>query len=177
MRYFNCIVLVFIVLSCQKKESISKSSLPQPIQDTLVGGIRLQTFDFEGFKPFLNPANDTLYVFNFWATWCEPCVEELPYFEQMNEKYGKEKFKMVLVSLDFPKMTYSRLLPFIQNKQLKSKVIHLIDPNANSWIEQVDKNWSGAIPATLFIQGNQRRFYEKSFDLKSLESEIKSLIQ
>lgn len=177
MKILFATSLIFMFLSCQNRKSNQESYIPKPINDTLVDGIRLQTFDFEGFKPLLKPENDTLYVFNFWATWCEPCVEELPYFEYMHGKYGKKKFKMILVSLDFPKMTYTRLLPFIQKSKIQSQVIHLIDPDANSWIEQVDKNWSGAIPATLFIKGNQKRFFEKSFDLNSLESEIKSFIQ
>ncbi len=49
----------------------------------------------------IRPANDTLYVVNFWATWCKPCVAELPYFEEAGEKYKSEKIKVLLVSLDF----------------------------------------------------------------------------
>jgi thiol-disulfide isomerase/thioredoxin len=150
--------------------------LPKPIKTYSKEGIVLKSFDFDRLEPYLNRKNDTLYVYNFWATWCLPCIEELPYFEQINSKYAGDKFKMTLVSLDFPKMAESRVIPFIGKKNLKAEVVLLNDPNANSWIEKVDKNWSGAIPATLIVYGDKRLFFEKSFTLEELEKEITSLL-
>jgi thiol-disulfide isomerase/thioredoxin len=133
---------------------------------------QVPVLDFEGFEPFLNRQNDTTYVVNFWATWCVPCVKELPAFEQLNEAYSNEKVKVLLVSLDFVKYYDSKLLPFISDRNIKSDVILLNDPRSNQWIDKVNPEWSGAIPATVIYRGKKRSFYEQSFSYETLEKEL-----
>jgi thiol-disulfide isomerase/thioredoxin len=128
-------------------------------------------YDFEGLASFLQPKGDSTYVVNFWATWCIPCVQELPYFEQLLEKYKGEKLKVILVSLDFRKQMDKSLIPFMVRKKLKSEVVLLDDKNANTWINQVDSSWSGALPATLILNKKHRLFFEKSFTFEELENE------
>ncbi len=126
----------------------------------------------------LHQESDTVYVVNFWATWCKPCVKELPYFEELHANYKKEKLKVVLVSLDFPELVEQRLKPFLKKKNLQSKV-HLLDaPTPNSWIDRVSEEWSGSIPATMIVapHRNHRQFYEREFTYPALESTIKPLL-
>lgn len=151
---------------------------------SLVGSILLSNqektipiVDFNGLEHYLNKQNDTTYVINFWATWCAPCVKELPYFEQLNKKYKGEKVKVILVSLDFPKSYEKRLLPFVKKKGLKSDVILLDDPDSNSWIGKVDKNWSGAIPATIIYNKKARRLYEQPFTFEELEAQLLNILK
>ena len=125
---------------------------------------------------FLNQKDDTVYVVNFWATWCAPCIKELPSFEEIGKKYKDQKVKVILVSLDFPKKVESNLIPFIERKKLVSEVIHLDDPDANSWIEKIDKNWSGAIPATIIYRNDSKAFYEQSFTYEELETELLKML-
>ena len=113
---------------------------------------------------------------NFWATWCKPCVEELPSFEKIYDKYKGQNVEVILVSLDFPKKVDDVLVPFIEKNKLKSNVILLDDPKQNRWIPKVDKDWSGAIPATIIINENNRSFYEKSFTFIELEDQLKGFI-
>ena len=134
--------------------------------------ISVNAYDFSGLEYYLNQKNDTTYVVNFWATWCEPCVEELPHFEKLNEKYKEDKVKVILVSLDIFKQVETKLLPFIKEKQLKSEVIYLRDPDQNTWLPKVDSTWSGAIPATVIYNKEQRKFYERSFTYEELEKEV-----
>lgn len=127
------------------------------------------TVSFEELEQLIKPKNDTLIVVNFWATWCAPCIEELPYFEKLNQKYKDKKFKMYLVSLDFKRSKESRLIPFVAKNQLKAEVVHLYEPNANSWIDKIDPSWSGAIPATIFIKGENTTFHEGGLTEKELK--------
>lgn len=161
----------FMMVGFSQSKSTSK-----PLKVYEQDGIKLKSYNFEGLQPYLNQKNDTVYVINFWATWCVPCIKELPHFEKLNQKYKSGKFKMILVSLDFPKMIESRVIPFIKNKNLESEVIVLNDPDANTWIEKVAKEWSGAIPATVIYKNDRRKFYEQSFTEEELETEIKSFI-
>lgn len=108
--------------------------------------------------------NDTLYVINFWATWCAPCVKELPYFESLTQQTKGQKIKVILVSLDFKKQFETKLKPFLLKKKYTSEVVFLADQNFNSWLSKVDDSWSGAIPATWLIKGNRRQFKEDDFE-------------
>lgn len=107
---------------------------------------------------------DTTYVVNFWATWCGPCVKELPFFADIpsNDRHGNP-IKVILVSLDFPKQVESKLIPFLNEHEIKSEVIYLKDGKYNDWIDKVDPEWSGAIPITVIYNQNGRNFLEREF--------------
>ena len=119
----------------------------------------------------LHQEGSKTYVVNFWATWCAPCIKELPYFEALNKN---QNIDVLLVSLDFPQHKESRLLPFIKKNQLQSKVVHLDDTNETFWINAIDTTWSGAIPATIIYNNQKRGFYERLFTQKELETLVES---
>ena len=131
---------------------------------------------YEELKPLLTKTDDKIYVVNFWATWCAPCVKELPYFEKVNKDYKDKNVEVILVSLDFPNMKENRLIPYVKNKNLQSRVLHLDDANEQFWIADINKNWSGAIPATLIYNKDNRKFYEQSFTQDQLETEIRTFL-
>ena len=119
---------------------------------------------FAEIEPLFNMDNDTTYVINFWATWCKPCVQELPFFTELYNTYRKEKVKLVLVSLDFENQIDKKLIPFIEKNKLEPEVVVLLDPDANNWIPKIAEEWSGSIPATLVYKNGRRVFFEQSFD-------------
>lgn len=132
---------------------------------------RIPIMDYDEFKPMIQVADDKkLHVFNFWATWCKPCVEELPYFEELNQKY--DEVEVTLVSLDFPNKLSSQVVPFANKHQLVSNIVLLDDTRSHFWIPDIDENWSGAIPATLMFSKNEKVFFEKAFTFEELETEI-----
>ncbi|NRD20652.1 TlpA family protein disulfide reductase [Winogradskyella eckloniae] len=143
-----------------------------PFQD-----VKLEVYDYDGLEPLLHQKDDKVHVVNFWATWCGPCIKELPYFEAVNEKYKEDQVDVLLVSLDFPSKYETALKPYIKKHQLKSKVVALNDTDQNRWIAAIDENWSGALPATIIYKGDKRQFYEKSFTQEELETEIKQFLK
>ncbi len=143
----------------------------------LMAPVKAQGVDevnFDQLYPVLHKSNDTTYVINFWATWCKPCVEEMPHFLELASEMKNEKVKFVFVSLDFPAQKESRLIPFIEKYEINEQVILLNDPNSNEWINKVDEGWSGAIPATLVYKKDNRSFQESSLTKEELISIIKS---
>jgi len=133
--------------------------------------IEVPSMSYQELHPLLNQKGNKTYVVNFWATWCAPCIKELPYFEELN---NNKNIEVILVSLDFPKHKEKRLLPFIKKRQLSSRVILLDDDNENFWINDISSTWSGALPATLIYTQNRRGFYEQSFTKEELFQEVKS---
>lgn len=148
----------------------------KPIKVYEIDDIKVESYNYEGFENFMNMKDEYTYIINFWATWCAPCIKELPYFEEVGEEYKNRNVKVILVSLDFPKQVEKGLIPFINKKKLKSTVIHLDDPDANSWIEKVSESWSGAIPATIIYNKNNSKFYEQSFTHDELEKELNKML-
>ncbi len=132
----------------------------------------IKTYTFEELNPLLHKQTDTVYLVNFWATWCAPCVKELPAIEHLAEEFNNKPFKVLLVSLDIPGQIESRLIPFIEKHGVQSEVVLLDEPDFNKWIDLVEKNWSGAIPASLIYGKDFRDFYEQSFSY----SELKDLV-
>ena len=132
----------------------------------------IEIIDYKGLETILNKNDDKTYVINFWATWCKPCVEELPAFEKLHENYKDKNVEVILVSLDFTSHIETRLLPFIKEHNLQPKVVVMGDPDQNTWIPKVSTEWSGAIPATVIYTKNTRKFYEQSFTYELLENEL-----
>ncbi|MEZ4791933.1 MAG: TlpA family protein disulfide reductase [Gelidibacter sp.] len=169
------LILVLLMVSCKnepKDAAIASTKIDKSKQS-----FNLEIYDFEGLQKFLTTKSDTTYVVNFWATWCAPCVKELPYFEDLNKKYSGKNVKVILVSLDFPSKYDSNLKPYIKGHHIQSKVVALNDPDANTWIPKVSPDWSGSIPATLIFNKDKRHFYEQSFAYDELENEVKQFLK
>ncbi len=136
----------------------------------------IPVLDFNKLEPRLHKTNDTTYIVNFWATWCIPCRRELPDFEKINEAYRNKKIKLLLVSLDLPDNLENSLIPFIQKNNIKAEVVLLDDPNSNYWINKVDSDWEGNIPATLIYNKNYREFFAQSLSYNKIDSILNSKI-
>lgn len=118
---------------------------------------------------------DSTYVVNFWATWCAPCIKELPHFEKLGAEHKSEKLAVLLVSLDFKSKLQSNVIPFVKRKNLKNEVFLLNESNPQEFIDRIDPSWSGSIPATLFIKNDKRKFVESEFTYEQLLTEYKKL--
>jgi thiol-disulfide isomerase/thioredoxin len=177
MKFIAPIFFIITLFGCKdtKNQNVNSSteSISQKNNDlSSVEDIKLEVYDFNGFKKFLNQNDDKIHVINFWATWCAPCIKELPFFEKLNTEYANKNVEVLFVSLDFPHLYDSKLKPFIVENHIKSKVIALDDVDMNTWIPQVNKDWSGSIPATIIYKNDDSKFFEKSFTYETLESEI-----
>jgi thiol-disulfide isomerase/thioredoxin len=174
------LVAVFFVTLLSCKTDKEKTTIVEDNADSKTtnndGKTAIETYDFAGFEKFLKFKNNKTYVINFWATWCKPCVAELPHFEELYKNYKDKNVEVILVSLDFPKKINESLIPFIEENKLKSRVILLDDSKQNEWIPKVDKNWSGAIPATVIYNKNVKGFYEQSFTYAELEEQLNKFL-
>lgn len=121
--------------------------------------------------------NDTIYVVNFWATWCKPCVKELPYFQQLQNNYRQFPLKVILVSVNRPSELH-QVEQFLSDHHITVTSWLLNEKDPNIFIPAIAQEWSGAIPATM-VYGpapNDRQFFEKEFTYTSLNSIVQPLI-
>jgi thiol-disulfide isomerase/thioredoxin len=161
MKIWFWLLFPFFFLNCTQDKSV------KPI---------LKSLKFEELETSYKKQNDTLYVVNYWATWCVPCIEELPHFMELNEEYShSKKFKMILVSLDKKELLHTSVQQVITKKNITTDVYLLDDiKRMNDWIPAVNEEWSGAIPATAFYKhGKQLAFNEGKLTKQELETLIK----
>ncbi len=118
-------------------------------------------------------------IFNFWATFCKPCIEEIPWFEQLVKKYESHGVKLVLVSLDFAESYPKKIADFAAKRKFTAPITFLDETNADIFCPAVDESWSGVLPASLFINHatGYRNFHEEQIKKEKLEEEIKAMIR
>ncbi len=164
-NYLTLVLLFVLTISCKKGESQAASFALEGVVE-----------DYHALLEAVNHQDDKFYVVNFWATWCVPCVKELPDFVQVyNENKERPDFEMVLVSLDRSSDYDTKVKPFMEEHQLTPPVVLLADvKRMNEWIPAIHKSWSGAIPATaIYKNGKQIYFHEGMLSYE----ELKKLIQ
>jgi thiol-disulfide isomerase/thioredoxin len=125
-------------------------------------------------EKLLGSSENSLLVINFWATWCPPCIKELPHFQKVSEELKSENVRFIFVSLDFPSQIESQLMPFLKKNQFTSPVSVMMDIDYDKWISKVDQSWQGNIPATLFLNNARkiRLFHPGELE----ENELRTLI-
>jgi len=143
--------------------------------------VHLAVYDsFAHLEKRLQEDTNMVIVVNFWATWCKPCVEELPYFEQLQANYADKSVRVLLVSLDFKSQKEKRLRPFLTENPMQSEVALLADQDADTWIPRMHRDWDGAIPATMVIGPHKRAkgFHREKFeDYEELENFVKRYLE
>lgn len=142
-------------------------------QDNELGDIPV--VNFEQLQPLLEKQNDTTYIINFWATWCAPCIKEMPAFQKIHDEYIDQKIKVILVSLDFEREINNKLKPYLKKQNITPEVIVLSDPASDIWINKVDSKWTGSIPATLVYNRIKRFFIERELTYDDIENILDQL--
>lgn len=119
----------------------------------LAGGLlwaqKLATRTWGELRAAMAQHPDTLYVLNFWATWCRPCVAELPYLQAAAERLSDSlPVRIWLVSLEFPPDGPQVAAAVLRRKGITLPAFWLSETDPNAWIPQLNPNWDGAIPYT-----------------------------
>lgn len=159
MKTFNKLFLIVIFLLS------AEAACAQAIEKWKIA--KLEEYIRQSDKPL---------IVNFWATFCKPCVEEIPYFQGLAKKYEKEGIRLLLVSLDLQE-AYPKIKAFASKHKFTAPIVYLNETNADIFCPKVDESWTGAIPASLFVNNKTgyRKFYEEQLSEKKLEEEIKAL--
>lgn len=133
----------------------------------------VEIIKYPALKQIIEKPEPKVKLINFWATWCAPCIKELPYFEAIHQDY--DQVAVYLVSLDFIDQLENRLMPFLKKKDIHATVKVLNETDLDPIINDINPEWSGAIPATLIIApyNKEKAFFEKAFQEGELEFEIK----
>ena len=118
--------------------------------------------------------SDSVLVINFWATFCKPCVGEIPYYQTIAEKYRDQKVKLLLVSLDMKESFPDKIASFAVKHNFGTQIVWLNETDADYFCPKVDKKWSGALPTTYFVnpKTGYRKLVEQQLSEKEFETEV-----
>jgi thiol-disulfide isomerase/thioredoxin len=131
---------------------------------------------FSVLQARLDADTNKLWVVNFWATTCPPCIKEMPHFRKLQEEFDSESLKILLVSLDRASDLDKRVYPFVKKHQIIPEVSLLEDQNYSAWTDKIDSSWYGALPATLIFKGNVRKFKFGMYEsFEALLSDVKNI--
>ena len=156
MKYFKISLVLFLFISINFAKA-------QSVQSWKV--TKLQNFIAK---------SDSILVINFWATFCKPCLEELPYYKTIIEKYKDKKVKLLMVSMDLKDAYPAKIAAFVKQNKFSNQVIWLNENNADYFCPRVDKAWLGGIPSTLFVNSKTgyRKFFEQQMKPEQFEAEL-----
>ncbi|MBV9986304.1 MAG: TlpA family protein disulfide reductase [Chitinophagaceae bacterium] len=141
------------------------------------GAQEIQKLKIGQLMKMIDTASTPLVV-NFFATWCGPCIREIPWFEK-NIKISDKKVKLLLVSIDFADDYPKTVSAFVKKQGYSSQVVWLNETNADVFCPPVDKTWDGAIPVTLMVNNKKkyRQFYGQQLPEEKFKLELQKLLQ
>jgi thiol-disulfide isomerase/thioredoxin len=127
-------------------------------------------------EAYINNSDHPLVV-NCWATWCAPCVEEIPYFMETVKKYSDQKVELLLISLDFAKSYPTKIQELIKKNHFDATFFWLNETNADYFCPKIDPKWDGTLPSTVFINNKTgyRQFYGRPMTDRQIALEVSKL--
>lgn len=135
--------------------------------------VNLESIDDEGLKNLVKNDTKKLRLINVWATWCGPCVAEMPDFLNINRMYRNRDFEFVTICADKPDKK-DKALATLKRLQASSKNYIYNSEDIYKLIELIDPKWQGALPYTLLIEPNGKIIYQKQGAINPLK--MKTLI-
>jgi thiol-disulfide isomerase/thioredoxin len=121
----------------------------------------------------------TPLIVNFWATFCVPCIQEMPYFQEMARQYKSQNVSLLFVSLDLKEAYPTKVNAMAKKLQLTFPVVWLNETNADYFCPKIDTTWSGGMPSSLFVNNSTgyHKFFEDQLSKEKLDGVIKEMIK
>ena len=156
------------VFGCSTKWSDKREDARTSLEKWIQEPVELKTINEAGVAKLVKNDTDKLLLINVWATWCAPCVTELPEFVSMNRMYRKRNFQMVTISLDDPEEK-DAAFKVLREKHVSSTNYLSEIASRDKFAELLDKEWKGPVPYTLLIAPGGKVLYRHSGEVESLE--------
>lgn len=122
-------------------------------------------------------SSSTPIIISFWATWCSPCLHEIPWLEKSIAAKSQDSITLVLVCIDGAKTT-RELEVFVARKGFRSRVVLWQRPNFDAFALAMNIKWTEGIPAT-YLRNNKRNrkaFFNRQLTEAQIDREFKKLV-
>jgi thiol-disulfide isomerase/thioredoxin len=121
----------------------------------------------------------TPLIVNFWATFCVPCLQEIPYFQELTQQYKSRNVSLIFVSLDLRDAYPTKVTEMAKKLKLIFPVVWLDETNADYFCPKIDTSWTGGMPSSLFVNNatGYHKFFEDQLSREKLDKEIQEMIK
>lgn len=130
--------------------------------------VDLKTIGEAALKALLKNDTDKVRLINVWATWCGPCVVEMPEFVNINRMYRNREFEFITISADKPDKK-DKALALLKKLQASNTNYIWHAEDKYKLIEAIDPQWQGALPYTLLIEPGGKILYRTQGSIVPLE--------
>ena len=155
------LLLLTALAACTKEKQVSNESVTESTDSTAVAAtpaVEIKEYTVAQVSDLVKPKqNDTIYVTNFWASWCGPCVHEIPYFKEKMEEMKGQPVKFTFVNLDEKEDWSTEVKSFAAEHGISANTV-LLDGTTitGDFFTNNFKTWDGgAIPFTIIQKGNK----------------------
>jgi peroxiredoxin len=161
------------VFGCSTKWSDKRDSAVQSLARWDAEEVTVQTIDEAGVRKLVQNDGPNLRLINVWATWCIPCVEELPELVTIHRMYRKRRFELITISLDDPKQRED-VLKVLREKHVSCQNTIFASDDRDKLAEALDKDWPGPVPYTILVAPGGKIVYRKhdTFDPLALKQAL-----
>lgn len=185
-RTFRFCILLIAVMYCfsDLQAYVPSYSLPYlknnalKVENQDLPIISLDTIGVVGIRNLIQNRSTKIRVINIWATWCGPCVSEIPDFLRLHKKFKDRNIEWVTISADEPKKQ-AKVLKFLQRKQMLSSNYIYNSDDLYPLIETVDPRWRGVIPYTIIVAAGGKILYAQPgmIDPKEINEILESALR
>jgi peroxiredoxin len=156
------------VFGCSTKWADKRADARRALARWEAEAVNLEELDEAGVAKLVKNEGKKLLLINVWATWCGPCVAELPDFVTMNRMYRGRPFKLVTISLDDPEKKDAPLKVLREQHVAATNYLATVK-DRDKFADLLDKSWPGPLPYTLVIAPGGKVLYRKSGAIEPLE--------
>jgi peroxiredoxin len=156
------------VFGCSTKWADKREDARRSLEKWDAEPVQLEALDEEGVAKLARNDSKNLLVVSVWATWCGPCVAELPEFVTMNRMYRRRPFRLITISMDDPAKK-EEVLKLLREKHVACTNYIAVFKDRDRFADRLDKKWDGPLPYTLLIEPGGRIRYRKAGAIDPLE--------
>lgn len=136
------------------------------------GPVSLRVVSLSEFRDVFRTPSDQVLVVNFWATWCPPCIAEMPDLVTLHRRYATEPVRFVTVSADKPRSAGDVLKKLREFQATTENYLLELqsDAEADELVTMVGNNWQFTLPATVVLTRGRKQvfFLASQFELRDL---------
>ena len=118
--------------------------------------------DYAEIAPLFRQRNDTTYLINLWATWCKPCLDELPLLAELAARNADRPFQLALLSLDDKPAAIARIPDYLERLDIDLPVA-VLSTQDTTWGKEIDRVWNGSLPTTIVYRNELKYVHRRNF--------------